>query len=100
MAPQPAGQSCTGYVHFPAVAAVGVGTVLAAPVGAQLTAVLPARRLRQLFALILIAGTIGSFATSIFSFITAWNEFMFAVNLTSVDAATAMPARVCVCMTQ
>jgi uncharacterized protein len=60
LAPQPAGcQSCTGYVHFPAVAAVGVGTVLAAPVGAQLTAVLPARRLRQLFALILIAGTIG-----------------------------------------
>jgi uncharacterized protein len=60
LTPQPAGcQSCAGYVHFPAVAAVGVGTVLAAPVGAQLTAVLPARRLRQLFALILIAGTIG-----------------------------------------
>jgi uncharacterized membrane protein YfcA len=60
LAPQPAGcAACSGYVHFPAVAAVGVGTVLAAPVGAQLTAVLPARRLRQLFALLLIAGTIG-----------------------------------------
>jgi uncharacterized membrane protein YfcA len=59
LAPQPAGcAACTGYVHFPAVAAVGVGTVLAAPLGAQLTAVLPARRLRQLFALLLIAGTI------------------------------------------
>ncbi len=60
LAPQPAGcTACTGYVHFPAVAAVGVGTVLAAPVGAQLTAVLPARRLRQLFGLLLIAGSIG-----------------------------------------
>jgi uncharacterized protein len=59
LAPQPVGcAACTGYVHFPAVAAVGVGTVLAAPVGAQLTAVWPARRLRQLFALLLIAGTI------------------------------------------
>jgi uncharacterized protein len=59
LAPQPPGcAACTGYVHFQAVAAVGVGTVLAAPLGAQLTAVLPARRLRQLFALLLIAGTI------------------------------------------
>lgn len=59
LAPQPAGcAACTGYVHFQAVAAVGVGTVLAAPLGAQLTVVLPARRLRQLFALLLIAGTI------------------------------------------
>jgi uncharacterized membrane protein YfcA len=59
LAPQPTGcAACTGYVHFQAVAAVGVGTVLAAPLGAQLTAVLPARRLRQLFALLLIAGTI------------------------------------------
>ena len=60
LAPQPTGcAACTGYVHFQAVAAVGVGTVLAAPLGAQLTAVLPARRLWQLFALLLIAGTIG-----------------------------------------
>lgn len=60
LAPQPAGcAACIGYVHLPAVAAVGVGAVLAAPLGAQLTAVLPARRLRQLFALLLIAGTIG-----------------------------------------
>jgi hypothetical protein len=59
LAPQPAGcAACTGYVHFPAVATVGVATVLAAPLGAQLTAVLPARRLRQLFAVLLIAGTI------------------------------------------
>jgi uncharacterized protein len=60
LAPQPPGcAACTGYVHLPAVAAVGVATVLAAPVGAQLTAILPARRLRQLFALLLIAGTVG-----------------------------------------
>jgi uncharacterized protein len=60
LAPQPAGcAACIGYVHLPAVAAVGVGAVLAAPLGAQFTAVLPARRLRQLFALLLIAGTIG-----------------------------------------
>jgi uncharacterized protein len=60
LAPQPPGcMPCTGYVHLPAVATVGVATVLAAPVGAQLTAILPARRLRQLFALFLIAGTVG-----------------------------------------
>jgi uncharacterized protein len=60
LAPQPPGcMTCTGYVHLPAVAAIGVAAVLAAPVGAQLTAMLPARRLRQLFALLLIAGTVG-----------------------------------------
>lgn len=60
LAPQPSGcTACTGYVHLPAVAAVGVATVLAAPVGAQLTEILPARRLRQLFALLLIGGTVG-----------------------------------------
>ncbi len=46
---------CSGYVYLPAVAATGISAVLAAPMGARLTHVLPVRALRSLFALFLIA---------------------------------------------
>jgi uncharacterized membrane protein YfcA len=47
-------QGCVGYVFFPAVAAVGISAVLAAPLGACLTHRSPVAVLRQLFALFLI----------------------------------------------
>jgi uncharacterized membrane protein YfcA len=52
-APSGCGTACVGYVHLPAVAAIGIGAVLAAPVGALLTQVLPVLFLRRLFALVL-----------------------------------------------
>jgi uncharacterized membrane protein YfcA len=45
---------CNGYVYLPAVAATGISAVLAAPMGARLTHVLPARALRTIFAAFLI----------------------------------------------
>jgi hypothetical protein len=45
---------CRGYVYLPAVAATGISAVLAAPMGARLTHVLPVRTLRNFFALFLI----------------------------------------------
>lgn len=47
----PAGAS--GYVYWPAVAAVAVTSTLAAPVGARLAHTLPRKRLRTVFALLL-----------------------------------------------
>jgi uncharacterized membrane protein YfcA len=57
LAPTPAEcpSGCSGYVYLPAVAAIGISAVLAAPMGASLTHVLPVRALRSLFALFLIA---------------------------------------------
>jgi uncharacterized membrane protein YfcA len=53
----PAGcAGCTGYVYLPAVAAIGVATVLTVPLGARLTSVLPTALVRWLFALLLVAG--------------------------------------------
>jgi uncharacterized membrane protein YfcA len=52
-APSGCGTACVGYVHLPAVAAIGIGAVLAAPVGALLTQALPVLFLRRLFALVL-----------------------------------------------
>jgi uncharacterized membrane protein YfcA len=52
-APSACGTACVGYVHLPAVAAIGIGAVLAAPVGALLTQALPVLFLRRLFALVL-----------------------------------------------
>jgi Sulfite exporter TauE/SafE len=58
-APAPEGcESCTGYVHLPAVAAVGVASVIGAPLGAQLSSILSTARLRQIFAVLLIAGAV------------------------------------------
>jgi hypothetical protein len=56
LAPTPAEcpSGCSGYVYLPAVAAIGISAVLAAPMGARLTHVLPVRALRSLFALFLI----------------------------------------------
>lgn len=45
----------SGYVHWPAVAAIGATSVLTAPLGAQLTHVLPVALLKRLFALLLAA---------------------------------------------
>lgn len=45
---------CAGYIFLPAVAAAGIGAVLAAPLGARLTHLFPARVLRHLFACFLI----------------------------------------------
>jgi hypothetical protein len=57
LAPTPAEcpSGCSGYVYLPAVAAIGISAVLAAPMGARLTHVLPVRALRGLFAVFLIA---------------------------------------------
>jgi uncharacterized membrane protein YfcA len=52
-APAACGTACFGYVHLPAVAAIGISAVLAAPAGALLTQVLPVLLLRRLFALVL-----------------------------------------------
>ena len=46
---------CAGYIYLPAVAAIGISAVLAAPMGARLTHVLPVMFLRRLFGLFLIA---------------------------------------------
>lgn len=45
---------CAGYVFLPAVAAIGISTVLAAPVGAWAARVVPAPVVRRGFALLLI----------------------------------------------
>jgi uncharacterized membrane protein YfcA len=47
-------QGCVGYVFFPAVAAIGIGAVLTAPLGAWLAHRAPVAILRQVFALFLI----------------------------------------------
>jgi uncharacterized membrane protein YfcA len=52
-APSACGTACVGYVHLPAVAAIGISSVLAAPAGALLTQMLPVLLLRRLFALVL-----------------------------------------------
>lgn len=43
----------TGFVHWPAVAAISLTSVLAAPSGARLAHSLPQQRLKQIFALLL-----------------------------------------------
>ena len=56
-APTPVGcPACTGYVHFPAVAALAIGAILVAPIGAQLTTRLPVPVLRRAFAAMLVFG--------------------------------------------
>jgi uncharacterized membrane protein YfcA len=52
-APSACGAACVGYVHLPAVAAISISAVLAAPAGALLTQALPVLFLRRLFALVL-----------------------------------------------
>ena len=51
--PRGCGTACFGYVHLPAVAAIGISSVLAAPAGALLTQGLPVMVLRRLFAVVL-----------------------------------------------
>ena len=53
-APSGCREGCIGYVFFPAVAAIGIGAVLAAPLGAWLAHRSPVAILRRLFALFLI----------------------------------------------
>jgi len=57
-APAGCGEGCAGYIFLPAVAAIGISAVLAAPIGARLTHMLPVILLRRLFGglLILAAG--------------------------------------------
>ena len=58
-APTPQGcAGCTGYTHIPAVAAISICAVLAAPLGAQASQKLPVARLRQTFAVLLIFGAL------------------------------------------
>lgn len=45
----------TGYIHWPAAAAIAAASVLTAPFGAHLTHTLPVKLLKRLFALLLIA---------------------------------------------
>ncbi len=51
-APVPPGS--TGYLYWPAVGGIAVASVLTAPLGARLAHALPVKRLRQLFALLLV----------------------------------------------
>jgi len=44
----------TGYLYWPAIGGIAVASVLTAPLGARLAHALPVRRLRQLFALLLV----------------------------------------------
>ncbi len=48
-------QGNTGYIHWPAAAAIAAASVLTAPLGAHLTHTLPVKLLKRLFALLLIA---------------------------------------------
>jgi uncharacterized protein len=55
----PAGcPSCAGYVFLPAVAAIGIASVLAVPLGALLTQVAPVSALRKGFALMLVLAAV------------------------------------------
>jgi uncharacterized protein len=51
-------QNCTGYVFLPAVAAIGMTSVLTAPIGAKLTHFFPLHALRIGFAILLIGVTL------------------------------------------
>ncbi len=65
-APTPAGcAACTGYVHLPAVAALAIGAILAAPVGAQFTTLLPVQLLRRAFATMLVLGAVSLIAKQV-----------------------------------
>ncbi len=57
LAPTPAEcrSGCAGFIYLPAVAAIGISAVLAAPIGARLTQILPIVVLRRLFGVFLIA---------------------------------------------
>jgi uncharacterized membrane protein YfcA len=56
-APPPEGcVGCTGYVSLPAVAALSIGGILVAPIGAQMTTKLPVVLLQRVFAVMLILG--------------------------------------------
>jgi len=48
--------ACTGYVHLPVVAAVGITSVLAVPLGTRLGAIAPVKLLRRMFAMLLVFG--------------------------------------------
>jgi uncharacterized membrane protein YfcA len=62
-APTPAGcAACIGYVHLPAVAALAIGAVIVAPIGAQLTGLLPVQVLRRAFAVMLVLGAVSLIA--------------------------------------
>ena len=53
--PNPAGcTTCAGYVFLPAVAAIGISAVLAAPAGVWAAHIMPAIALRRLFAAFLV----------------------------------------------
>jgi uncharacterized membrane protein YfcA len=45
--------AASGYVYWPAMFAIGAGSIITAPIGARLTHVLPVALLKQLFALLL-----------------------------------------------
>jgi uncharacterized membrane protein YfcA len=86
---------CLGYVHLPSVAAIGIGGVLAAPVGALFTQKLPIMTLRRLFAVVLIAASINiAVKTLPLAAIPAQAQRIIAqMNVLLVDArpAAAMP---------
>lgn len=57
-APPGCSAACFGYIYLPAVAAIGIGAVLAAPAGALLTRVLPVLLLRRVFAVVLVVSAV------------------------------------------
>ncbi len=59
-------QGCVGYIFFPAVAAVGISAVLAAPLGAWMTYCAPVIILKRLFAFLLLCAA-GNLAYKTFS---------------------------------
>jgi uncharacterized membrane protein YfcA len=56
--PPGCGAACFGYVYLPAVAAIGISAVLAAPAGALLTRAVPVLLLRRVFAVVLVASAV------------------------------------------
>ena len=91
VSPTPAGcpSGCSGYVYLPAVAAIGISAVLAAPMGARLTHVLPVRALRSLYALFLILAAANLTYKSLPVASAAGEARMLIVHLLAPDLAAA-----------
>jgi uncharacterized protein len=85
---------CTGYVYLPAVAAIGVATVLTVPLGARLTSLLPIALLQRLFAVLLVAGA-GSLIRKTLPDMMAEAEQLLArapMRLAAAPVPAALPA--------
>jgi hypothetical protein len=91
----PAGcTGCTGYVYLPAVAAIGVATVLTVPLGARLTSVLPTALAQRLFAMLLVAGAGGLIHKKLPDMVAEAEQLLAytPLRLATAPAPAAIPA--------